>query len=73
MSIREKYVKVREAAAILGVCPNTVRTWGAEGKISEFRHPVNAYRLYRKSDLEKLVAQVEKSQTQPTKRPTKPK
>lgn len=67
MSIREKYVKVREAAAILGVCPNTVRAWGATGRISEYRHPVNAYRLYRKSDLEELLAQVEKSRTQPSK------
>jgi DNA (cytosine-5)-methyltransferase 1 len=73
MSMREKYVKVREAAAILGVCPNTVRAWGAAGRISEYRHPVNAYRLYRKSDLEKLVAQVEKSRVQPIRRPAKPK
>ena len=30
MSIRKKYVKVREAAEILGVCANTVRAWGDE-------------------------------------------
>jgi DNA (cytosine-5)-methyltransferase 1 len=61
MSLREKYVKVREAAEILGVCPNTVRAWGATGRISEYRHPVNKYRLYHKSDLEKLIAQVERT------------
>ena len=35
MTIREKYVRVQEAAEILGVVPNTVRKWGAAGKIPE--------------------------------------
>ena len=59
MSIREKYVKVREAAAILGVAPNTVRAWGAAGKLSEFRSPANGYRLYKREDLEKYLRQIE--------------
>ena len=62
----DEYVRVKQASAMLGLSPNTVRKWGALGKIPEFRHPVNTYRLYRKSDLEKLIAQVEKSRTQPT-------
>lgn len=62
----DEYVRVKQAAAMLGLSPNTVRKWGALGKIPEFRHPVNTYRLYRRSDLEKLIAQVEQSRTQPT-------
>ncbi len=64
----DEYVRVKTAAAMLGLSPNTVRKWGALGKIPEFRHPVNTYRLYRRSDLERLIAQVEKSQTQPASR-----
>ena len=70
----DEYLRVKEAAAMLGLSPNSVRKWGAMGKIPEFRHPVNSYRLYRRSDLEKLIAQVEKSRTQPTmQRPAKPR
>jgi len=61
----DEYVRIKQAASMLGLSPNTVRRWGAWGKIPEFRHPVNSYRLYRRSDLEKLIAQVEKTRTQP--------
>jgi DNA-binding transcriptional MerR regulator len=62
---REGYVRVKEAAAILDVAPNTVRAWGAAGKITEYRHPANNYRLYKRRELERLLA---KART-----PTKPK
>ncbi len=62
--LRQKgYLRVKQAAALLGVCPNTVRSWGADGKIPEYRHPVNHYRLYRQADLEKLISQLERSVT----------
>jgi hypothetical protein len=64
----DEYVRIKQASAMLRLSPNTVRKWGALGKIPEFRHPVNTYRLYRRSDLEKLIAQVEKSRTQPIRR-----
>jgi DNA (cytosine-5)-methyltransferase 1 len=53
-----KYLRIQEAAEFLGVAPNTLRNWGREEKIPEFRHPVNNYRLYRRSDLEELLRQV---------------
>jgi excisionase family DNA binding protein len=49
------YLRIREAAEFLGVSPNTLRNWGRKDKIPEFRHPVNNYRLYRRSDLEELL------------------
>jgi DNA (cytosine-5)-methyltransferase 1 len=52
------YLKIHEAAKFLGVSPNTLRNWGREEKIAELRHPVNNYRLYRRSDLEELLRQV---------------
>jgi MerR family transcriptional regulator, copper efflux regulator len=57
------YLRIREAAEFLGVSPNTLRNWGREQKIPEFRHPVNNYRLYRRSDLEAVLRGV----TQPTR------
>ena len=53
------FVGVKRAAEILGVAPNTVRAWGASGKITECRHPANNYRLYRQDELEALVRQIE--------------
>lgn len=57
------YLKVKEAAKVLGVCPNTLRTWGGQGKIPEFRHPINRFRLYRRSDLEAVLCDIEKSRS----------
>lgn len=57
------YLRVKEAAKLLGVVPNTVRAWGQRGKIRELRHPANNYRLYKKSDLEKLLEQIERPAT----------
>lgn len=61
MSIRNIYVKVHEAAEILGVAPNTIRAWGATGKLPEHRHPANGYRLYKRTDLEQVIQQIERS------------
>jgi MerR family transcriptional regulator, copper efflux regulator len=54
------YLRIREAAEFLGVSPNTLRNWGREDKIPEFRHPVNNYRLYRRSDLEDILRRITK-------------
>jgi len=35
-----------------------VRAWGAAGKIPEYRHPVNSYRLYRRDELLALMRQI---------------
>ena len=48
------YVKVAEAAEILGVSSGTVRTWAADGKIPMYRNPANGYRLFRRDELEKF-------------------
>jgi len=53
------HLTIKQATAILGVSPNTLRAWGAAGKIPEGRHPVNNYRLYRREDVEALRRQIE--------------
>jgi len=55
-----EYLTVKAAAEFLGVCPNTIRNWSRDAKLQEYRHPLNNYRLYKKSDLEKLVEQLRK-------------
>jgi hypothetical protein len=35
--------------------------WGAAGKIPEYRHPVNNYRLYKRTELKQLMSGLEKS------------
>jgi excisionase family DNA binding protein len=56
----EDFIRVKQAAALLGVSPNTVRAWGADGKIPEYRHPVNNYRLYKRVELESILRTMEK-------------
>jgi len=50
------YLLINEAAALIGVSEGTLRNWERQGKIPTHRHPVNRYRLYKKSDLETLLA-----------------
>ena len=50
-----EYVKVAEAAEILGVSLGTVRTWAADGKIPMHRNPANGYRLFKREELEKFL------------------
>jgi excisionase family DNA binding protein len=60
-----EYVKVAEAAEILGVSLGTVRTWAADGKIPMHRNPANGYRLFKRNDLLAFLKRIEK--------PVKPK
>jgi excisionase family DNA binding protein len=52
------YLTVGEAAAKLGVSRSTLRNWDKAGKLTPHRHPMNGYRLYSRTELEKLLAQV---------------
>jgi len=54
------YLTVKEASAFLGVSIMTLHRWDAAGKLKALRHPINSYRLYKKSDLEKLLKRVAK-------------
>ena len=52
------YLTVGEAAKFLGISPATLRNWDKAGKLLPYRHPLNNYRLYKKSDLETLLMNV---------------
>lgn len=49
-----EYLTVKAACELLGISPNTLRSWGNTGKLTEYRHPVNNYRLFRRNDVEEL-------------------
>lgn len=66
MAKLNRYLTIQQAAAHLGVCTNTLRNWGAGGKIREHRHPLNHYRLYAKADLDRLLQQIATSGQYPT-------
>ncbi len=63
-----KLVTVKQASKILGVTPLTLRNWDNSGKFPASRHPINNYRVYKISDIEKLLTDIEASKG---KRPTK--
>ena len=54
------FVRVKEASEILEVCPNTVRAWGAEGKLREYRHPLNNYWFFKRKELEQVIRRLER-------------
>ena len=64
MTKLSEYLKVAEAAEMLGVSQNTVRAWAENGKLPVFRNPANGYRLFRRSDLSQFLKKVTLSRSQ---------
>lgn len=62
METFKDFLTIKEAAEFLGVTATTLRNWDRREKLVPVRHPVNGYRLYRKSDLEKLLASIVKKE-----------
>ena len=62
-----KFVKIKDAAKMLGVTPLTLRNWDKSGKLSALRHPISNYRVYRIEDLEQIITQIESGE-----RPVRP-
>ncbi len=65
----DEYVRIAEAGKYLGVHRNTLRNWERTGKIPEYRHPVNNYRLFKISDLDKLLKKIEQAVAKKTRKP----
>lgn len=54
------YLYTAAAAEYLGVAQNTLRKWAARGDVPMHRNPMNGYRLFNRSDLDKLLKKVAK-------------
>ncbi|MFA6295059.1 MAG: MerR family DNA-binding transcriptional regulator [Candidatus Paceibacterota bacterium] len=63
-----KLITIKQASKILGVTTLTLRNWDNNGKFEASRHPINNYRVYKISDIERLLIEIEASKG---KRPDK--
>lgn len=57
----QEYMKVKEAATLLGVSESTLRNWERAGKIVAYRHPMNRYRMFKRADVESVLTRLEES------------
>ncbi|HMO15831.1 MAG TPA: helix-turn-helix domain-containing protein [Pirellulaceae bacterium] len=55
-----EYLQTAAAAEYLGVAHNTLRKWAARGDIPMHRNPANGYRLFNRSDLERVLTRTAK-------------
>ena len=55
---QSKLITIKEASALLGVTPLTLRNWDKSGKLIALRHPLNNYRVYKRDDIEALIEQI---------------
>lgn len=72
MTKLDSYLTIKEAAEYLGVSANTLRNWGRDNKLPMHRNPINGYRLFKITDLDKFLANIEKSkEPKPSRRKAK--
>lgn len=55
--MEKRFFTIKEAAKFLGVSTLTLRNWDKAGKLPASRHPINNYRIYTITDLEKFLTQ----------------
>ena len=60
MTKLSEYFHTAAASEYLGVAQNTLRKWAARGDIPMHRNPVNGYRLFKRTDLDKLLKKAAK-------------
>lgn len=57
--MENEFIKIKEAADMLGVTTLTLRNWDKQKKLVSYRHPFNNYRLYKTKDIHSLIKQIE--------------
>jgi excisionase family DNA binding protein len=60
MTKLSEYMYAAEAALYVGVHHNTIRKWADRGELPMHRNPVNGYRLFKRTDLDKLLKKASK-------------
>jgi len=55
--MKKRFLTIKEAAEFLEVSALTLRNWDKSGKLEAGRHPINNYRIYTISELEKFISQ----------------
>ena len=57
--MESKYITIKQAAKVLGVSALTLRNWDKKGLLTPARHPINNYRVYNITDLEKFIKRID--------------
>lgn len=55
----KKYLTIKEASALIGVTPLTLRNWDKAGKLKAYRNPINKYRIYKSEEIELFLRKIE--------------
>jgi len=55
MTNLSEYMHTAEAVEFLGVHHNTIRNWSTRGDNPMHRNPMHGYRLFKRTDLHKLL------------------
>ena len=55
MNDNTKLIKIREAAEMLGINPETLRRWDNEGRLNAVRIGKRKDRRYKLSDIQKIM------------------
>ena len=72
MTKLDSYLTIKEAAEYLGVSANTLRNWGRDNKLPMHRNPINGYRLFKITDLDRFLANIEQAKdSKPSRRKAK--
>lgn len=61
MARRIKLLRIKEAAEMLGVNPETLRRWDRYGKLSAVKISKRGDRRYKREDIEKFIEKNQKS------------
>ena len=56
--VTKEYYSLNEVSQILGKSKETLRRWDREGKFSAVREPISKYRIYKKEQINTLLAQL---------------
>jgi len=57
--MKKGILTVKLTAELFGVSIQTIRRWSKKGKLKCIRHPINHYRLYLMTDLQKIIGEME--------------
>lgn len=61
--VKKGYITIKQASDYIEQSPNTLRRWDNSGALKAYRHPINKYRLYKKSDLDKFLKRIKHRRT----------
>ena len=53
-----EFLTIKDAAKMLSVTALTLQNWYSSGKHTASRHPINNYRVYRRSEVEMLLEDI---------------